>query len=208
LPVAGWDASARLLGIVRFRDAGDIEGALGALVRGGIELVEVTLDTPGALEAVDRGRRSGWAIGVGTVLEADHVDRSVDAGATFVVSPGIVPEVIERARTLGVDVVPGVFTPTEVIRARAMGVTAVKLFPASAGGPGYVRALRGPFADVPLVPTGGIAIGHVGAYLAAGATCVGLGGALVGEEPPRDDEEVDAIAQRAATAVTAAGARP
>jgi 2-dehydro-3-deoxyphosphogluconate aldolase/(4S)-4-hydroxy-2-oxoglutarate aldolase len=145
---------------------------------------------------------------VGTVLEADHVDRSVDAGATFVVSPGIVPEVIERARTLGVDVVPGVFTPTEVIRARAMGVTAVKLFPASVGGPGYVRALRGPFADVPLVPTGGIAIGDVGAYLAAGATCVGLGGALVGEEPPSDDEELDAIAERAAAAVTAAGARP
>jgi len=208
LPVAGWDASARLLGIVRYRDVGDVDGALGALVRGGIRLVEVTLDTPGALEAVERGRRSGWSIGVGTVLESDQVDRSVDAGAAFVVSPGIVPEVVERARSLGIDVLPGAFTPTEVIRAHAMGVSAVKVFPASVGGPSYLRALRGPLADVPLVPTGGIAIEDVGAYLAAGATCVGLGGALVGEEPPRNDEETDAIARRAAAAVTAAAARP
>ena len=206
--MAGWDASARLLGIVRYRDAGDVEGALGALVRGGIELVEVTLDTPGALDAVERGRRSGWSIGVGTVLEPDQVDRSVDAGAAFVVSPGVVPGVVERALELGVDVVPGAFTPTEVIRAHAMGVSAVKLFPASLGGPSYLRALLGPLADVPLVPTGGIAIQEVSAYLDAGAACVGLGGALAGERPPANDTELGAIAERAAAAVAAIADRP
>jgi 2-dehydro-3-deoxyphosphogluconate aldolase/(4S)-4-hydroxy-2-oxoglutarate aldolase len=201
--VAGWDASARLLGIVRYRSVGDVDGALEALVRGGIRLVEVTLDTPGALEAVERGRRSGWSVGVGTVLEPDQVSRSVDAGAAFVVSPGILPDVVERALELGIDALPGAFTPTEVIRARAMGGAAVKLFPASIGGPSYIRALRGPLPDVPLVPTGGIAIGDVGAYLAAGGACVGLGGALAGEGPPTNAREVDAIAERAAAAVAA-----
>lgn len=205
--MAGWDPTATLLGIVRFRHPGDLDGALGALVRGGIELVEVTLDTPGALDAVERGRRAGWSIGVGTVLEPGQVDLAVDAGAAFVVSPGIVPEVVARALGAGVDVVPGAFTPTEIIRAHAMGAAAVKVFPASVGGPGYLHALRGPLAHVPLVPTGGIAIEEIGAYLAAGAVCVGLGSALVGEEPPRDDAEVDAIAGRAAGAVAAAVGR-
>ncbi len=206
--MAGWDASARLLGIVRYRAAGDVDGALGALVRGGIDVVEVTLDTPGSLDAVERGRRSGWTIGVGTALEPDHVDRSVDAGAAFVVSPGVVPGVVERAHELGVDIVPGAFTPTEVIRAHAMGVSAVKLFPASLGGPGYVRALLGPLAGVPLVPTGGIAIHEVNGYLDAGAACVGLGGALAGERPPANDAELDAITERAAAAVAVIADRP
>jgi 2-dehydro-3-deoxyphosphogluconate aldolase / (4S)-4-hydroxy-2-oxoglutarate aldolase len=199
--VAGWDASARLLGIVRYRNAGNVDATLEALVRGGIGLVEVTLDTPGALDAVARGRRAGWSIGVGTVLEPDHVSRSVDAGASFLVSPGLLPDVVERALDLRVDVVPGALTPTEIIRAHAMGVAAVKLFPASVGGPSYVRALRGPLPAVPLVPTGGVRIQDVGAYLAAGAACVGLGGALVGDSPPTSATELDVIADRAATAV-------
>jgi 2-dehydro-3-deoxyphosphogluconate aldolase/(4S)-4-hydroxy-2-oxoglutarate aldolase len=206
--VAGWDARDRLLGVVRFHDSGDIHGVLDALARGGIELVEVTLDTPGALDAVDRGRRSGRPIGVGTVLEPDQVDRCVDAGAAFVVSPGLLPDVVARAVELGVDVVPGALTPTEIIRAHAMGVAAVKVFPASVGGPEYVRALRGPLAHVLLVPTGGIAIDDVAAYLAAGAVCVGLGAALVGSEPPRNDAELEAITERAAAAVSAAATRP
>lgn len=89
--MAGWDTTARLLGIVRYRTAGNLDGALEALVGEGIGLVEVTLDTPGALDAVGRGNRSGWTIGVGTVLEPDQVDRSVEAGAAFVVSPGLFP---------------------------------------------------------------------------------------------------------------------
>jgi 2-dehydro-3-deoxyphosphogluconate aldolase/(4S)-4-hydroxy-2-oxoglutarate aldolase len=206
--MAGWDASARLLGIVRYRDAGDVDGALGALVRGGIRLVEVTWDTPGALAAVERGRRSGWSIGVGTVVEPDQVDRSVDAGAAFVVSPGMLPDVIERAIELGIDIVPGAFTPTEVMRAHAMGAGVVKLFPASLGGPGYLRALLGPMPHVSLVPTGGIAIGDVAAYLSAGAACVGLGGALAGESPPATETELEAISERAAAAVAALADRP
>ena len=201
--MAGWEATARLHGIVRYRDDGDVVGALAALVNAGIGLVEVTLDTPGALEAVERGRRSGWSIGVGTVIEPDQVDRSVEAGAAFVVTPGLVPGVVERAHELSVDVVAGAFTPTEVILAHAMGVSAVKLFPASMGGPSYLRALLGPLGGVTLVPTGGIAVHEVTAYLNAGAACVGLGGALVGERPPANDTELGVIIERAAAAVAA-----
>jgi 2-dehydro-3-deoxyphosphogluconate aldolase/(4S)-4-hydroxy-2-oxoglutarate aldolase len=145
----------------------------------GIRLVEVTLDTPGALDAVERGRRSGWSIGTGTVLAPHQVNRCVDAGAAFVMSPGIVRGVIEGSLELGVDVVPGASTPTEVMRAHGMGVNAVKLFPASLGGPAYIRSLLGPLTHVPLVPTGGIAIQEVPAYLAADAASVGLGGAAM-----------------------------
>ena len=205
--MAGWNVSAKILGIVRYRSAGDVEAAVEALLRGGIETVEVTLDTPGALVAVERGRRAGWSIGVGTVLEPDQVSRCVDAGAAFVVSPGIVPEVVERALALGIDIVPGAFTPTEVIRAHSSGAVAVKVFPASLGGAAYLRALRGPLPDMPLVPTGGIGIEEVGDYLAAGADCVGLGGALTGAEPPANASEADAIAERAALAVASVHAR-
>jgi 2-dehydro-3-deoxyphosphogluconate aldolase/(4S)-4-hydroxy-2-oxoglutarate aldolase len=199
--VAGWNASAKVLGIVRYRSAGDVEAAVEALVRGGIGAVEVTLDTPGALDAVERARRAGLSIGVGTVLEPDQVSRCVDAGAAFVVSPGTVNDVIERALALDIDVVPGAFTPTEIIRAHSSGAAAVKVFPASLGGTAYLRTLRGPLPDVPLVPTGGIGIEEVGDYLAAGAVCVGLGGALVGREPPANASEADAIAERTALAV-------
>lgn len=205
--MAGWNVSAKILGIVRYRSAGDVQAAVEALLRGGIETVEVTLDTPGALDAVERGRRAGWSIGVGTVLEPDQVSRCVDAGAAFVVSPGIVPEVIERALALGIDIVPGAFTPTEVIRARSSGAAVVKVFPASLGGAAYLRALRGPLPDIPIVPTGGIGIEEVGDYLAAGAVCVGLGGALTGAEPPANASEADAIAERAALAVASLHAR-
>lgn len=206
--MAGWDASARLMGIVRYRMAGNLDGAVEALVSGGIGSVEITLDTPGSLDAVDRGSRSGLSIGVGTVVEPDQVSRSVDAGAAFIVSPGTLPDVIDRALELGVDVLPGAFTATEIIRAHAMGAVAVKVFPASVGGPSYLRLLRGPLPNVPLVPTGGIAIDEVGAYLAAGAVCVGLGGALVGEEPPASTAELDTIAERVRTAVAAIAALP
>jgi 2-dehydro-3-deoxyphosphogluconate aldolase / (4S)-4-hydroxy-2-oxoglutarate aldolase len=206
--VRGWDPSARLLGIVRYHAPGDLDPVIEALFDAGVPLVEVTLDTPGALDAVARWRAAGRAVGTGTVVSGEQVDASVDAGAAFVVSPGVAEDVIERARGLGVDVVLGAFTPTEVLRARELGAAAVKLFPASTGGPAHVRALRGPLADVPLVPTGGIGVEDVTVYLEAGASCVGLGGALVGAAAPTRASELDAISARAAAAVAAADRAP
>jgi 2-dehydro-3-deoxyphosphogluconate aldolase / (4S)-4-hydroxy-2-oxoglutarate aldolase len=204
----GWDASARVLGIVRFRSGGRIDHVLDALSDGGIASLEVTLDTPGALEAIERSAGAGRVVGAGTVRSPEEVAAAAGAGSAFVVSPVVSETVIEAANARGVDVLPGAFTPTEVARAVELGATAVKLFPASLGGPRYVRSLRGPFPDVPLVPTGGIAVNDVAAYLDAGASCVGLGGELVGRVAPVSDDALDRIRAAAAVAVAAAAAAP
>jgi 2-dehydro-3-deoxyphosphogluconate aldolase/(4S)-4-hydroxy-2-oxoglutarate aldolase len=195
--------SGSLVGIVRFHEGGDVSGAMAALVRGGIEQVEVTIDTPGALAAVADAAGNGRTVGVGTVVDSEQVRASAAAGARFVVSPGLVPEVIETALELGLEPVPGVFTATEILAATAAGARVMKLFPASCGGPPYLRALRGPFPTVPLIPTGGVRIDELQAYLDAGATVIALGSELVGREAPRSDTELEWIAAQAARATAA-----
>jgi len=195
-----------LLGIVRFHQGGDVSGAMAALAQGGIELLEVTIDTPGALAAVERAVADGRTVGVGTVVTGEQVRAAAAAGAAFVVSPGLVPEVLEAAAGEGVEAVPGVFTPTEVLAASAAGARVMKLFPASCGGPPYLRALRGPFPDLALVPTGGVKVDEIEAYFEAGASVVALGSELVGREAPGSDAELDRIAEQAARATAAAAA--
>jgi 2-dehydro-3-deoxyphosphogluconate aldolase/(4S)-4-hydroxy-2-oxoglutarate aldolase len=192
-------AHGPVLAIVRYRASGDIGGALDALAGAQIPLLEVTIDTPGALNAVRAAADAGRTIGVGTVTTPDQVRASRDAGAAFVVSPASLPDVIETALDVGVEPIPGVLTATELVLAQRAGAIGIKVFPAApAGGPSYIRALRGPFPDVALLPTGGIDPDDVPAYLEAGATCVGLGATLVGAAPPSSTGEIDAIAARAA----------
>ena len=193
-----------MIAIVRFHGGGDLAGTLAALERGGIDLAEITLDTPGALAAVADAASAGRTVGVGTVLTADQARASADAGARFVVSPGLVSEVVETALELGLEPLPGVLTPSELIAATSLGARVVKLFPVSTGGPALVRALRGPFPDVPIVPTGGIRIEEIGAYLDAGAIAVALGSELVGRAAPVSDEELGRIEAQAALAVASA----
>jgi 2-dehydro-3-deoxyphosphogluconate aldolase / (4S)-4-hydroxy-2-oxoglutarate aldolase len=196
--------STAVLGIVRFHDGGDVTGTLEALASGGVELFEITIDTPGALAAVERAAGNGMTVGVGTVLSTEQVHASAAAGAGFVVSPGLIPEVVSAAQELGIEPMPGVFTASEIIRATDAGARVMKVFPASCGGPEYLRALRGPFPTLPLVPTGGVRLDEIQAYLEAGATAVALGSELVGRSAPRSERELDAIAARAARAVAAA----
>jgi 2-dehydro-3-deoxyphosphogluconate aldolase / (4S)-4-hydroxy-2-oxoglutarate aldolase len=192
-----------LIGIVRFHEGGDVVGAMAALVRGGIEQVEVTIDTPGALEAVAVAAGEGRTVGVGTIVDSEQVRAAAAAGARFVVSPGLVPEVIETALTLGLEPMPGVFTATEILTAAATGARVMKLFPASSGGPSYLRALRGPFPTIAIIPTGGVRIEEVQAYLQAGATAIALGSDLVGRVAPQSDADLDWIAAQAARATAA-----
>jgi 2-dehydro-3-deoxyphosphogluconate aldolase/(4S)-4-hydroxy-2-oxoglutarate aldolase len=193
--------STPLVAIVRFQDGGAVLDAVDALVRGGVELVEITTDTPGVFDAVSAAAGSGKTVGVGTVLTAEQVRAAAAAGARFVVSPGLIPEVIDVAHELGLEPMPGVFTATELIAATRAGASVMKLFPASSGGPRYLRVLRGPFPATPLVPTGGIRIDEVAAYLAAGATAVALGSELVGRSAPRTDAQLEWIATQAARAL-------
>jgi 2-dehydro-3-deoxyphosphogluconate aldolase / (4S)-4-hydroxy-2-oxoglutarate aldolase len=195
----------RVVGIVRYRAGGDLDVVLETLVEAGIALVEVTLDSPGALAAIERAADAGVTIGAGTVLSADDVRAAAEAGARFVVSPSVIDEVVEGALGLGVEPIPGILTPTELDRAARLGAEAVKIFPAGpVGGPRFIAALRGPFPEIGMLPTGGVEIGDVPAYLAAGANAVGLGGSLSGTRPPANDDEIEALRARALATVQAA----
>src|SRR3954471_18260274 len=171
-------ATTRVVAILRARDAARAEAVVDVLLENGIRSLELTLTTTGALDVVERLAArvpAGTDLGMGTVLTADEVHRAVDAGARFVVSPSVVPAVIEAAAHHGIASYPGAMTPTEIHTAWSAGASAVKLFPAGTLGPGFLQAVRAPLPDIPLVPTGGIAVDSVGTWLDAGASAVGLG---------------------------------
>ncbi len=148
-----------------------------ALVAGGVCVLEVTLRTPVALQAISAIAREveGAFVGVGTITTPDDFNRAINAGARFGVSPGLTPALIEAARASGLPLLPGVMTPSDVIAARASGFNALKLFPAQqAGGVGMVKALGGPFPGVTFCPTGGITAASAPEYLALpNVACVG-----------------------------------
>jgi 2-dehydro-3-deoxyphosphogluconate aldolase/(4S)-4-hydroxy-2-oxoglutarate aldolase len=197
----------RVIAVVRYRRASDLSATVDALHGAGI-LVEITLDTPGALDAIAAASAREVPIGAGTVIDADGVRASADAGARFVVSPGLVDDVVTTALALGIEPLPGVATATELLRAQALGARVCKVFPAATlGGPAFIRALRSPFPDARLVAVGGVGIDDIGAYLDAGAAAVALGGGLVGAEPPGDEVQLAARAERAAAAAAAAAPR-
>jgi 2-dehydro-3-deoxyphosphogluconate aldolase/(4S)-4-hydroxy-2-oxoglutarate aldolase len=192
-------ATTRVVAILRADDASRAEAVVDVLLENGIRSLELTLTTKGALEVVERLAArvpDDTDLGMGTVLTADEVDRAVDAGARFVVSPSVVPAVIEAATRHGIASYPGAFTPTEIHTAWTAGASAVKLFPGGALGPEYLKAVRAPLPDIPLVPTGGVAVEAVGAWLDAGAVALGLGGPLIGDALAPDGD-LDALAQRA-----------
>lgn len=161
-----------------------VDAVAHALAAAGITCLELTLTTPGALDALVRLRSSlgaGVALGVGSVLDAAEAQAALDAGADFLVSPGVCEEVALAACARAVPCYLGAFTPTEVVAAWRLGAPAVKLFPAGTGGPQHLRDIRGPLPDIPLIPTGGVALDQIADYIAAGAVAVGLGGPLIGD---------------------------
>ena len=186
----------RVLAILRYPDGGDVRGTLRALHAGGLELAEVTLGTPGALEAVAHANASGLVVGVGTVTTAAEVMDCVAAGARFIVSPALIPEVVDASLSAGLDVMPGVFTATEVVEALRLGARTLKLFPGGVLGPAYLRALLGPFPHVSFIPTGAITVANSRAFLDAGAAAVALGADLVGRLAPRTAEEREVLSER------------
>jgi 2-dehydro-3-deoxyphosphogluconate aldolase/(4S)-4-hydroxy-2-oxoglutarate aldolase len=157
--------------------------ACRAAVRGGLSVLEITLTTPGALEAIAiLARDNGVVAGGGTVLTRDDARAVADAGGRFALSPAFDPEVIDEAHRFGLLAVPGTATATEILAAHRYGARLVKVFPAAAlGGPAYLRAIRGPLPNIPLVPTNGITTDTIGDYVAAGAVAVGVGGEVFPE---------------------------
>lgn len=162
-----------------------------ALADGGIRTVELTFTTPGVLEHVAKaaaGARADVLLGVGTVLTADQALAAIDAGARFLVTPGLRPAVAEVAVASGVPVFLGAFTPTEVATALDLGAAAVKIFPAGRLGPKYLSDLRGPYPGVQLLPSGGVSAENAADFLAAGALAVCAGTGVV---PPAAVEAAD-----------------
>jgi 2-dehydro-3-deoxyphosphogluconate aldolase/(4S)-4-hydroxy-2-oxoglutarate aldolase len=187
----------RRTGVVAVIRAASVEAAVEisrALVRGGVTGIEITFSTPGAAEAIAevRSQEPSALVGAGTVLTREELDDACRAGATFLVSPHTDEALISSAQERQVPFLPGALTPTEVVRAFRAGATCVKLFPGSAVGPGYLKALRGPLPHIPLMPTGGVDEKNLGEWLAAGAVAVGMGGNLATGTP----EQIEAAARR------------
>jgi len=171
--------SQRVVAILR--RVADPAGVVHALREGGIGVVEITLDSPDALQTIASFRDDPQLVVLaGTVRTADDVRAAVAAGAQACVGPGLVPEVLAACREAGLPAIPGAMTPTEVETAWRLGAELVKLFPAARLGPEFVRDLRGPLGDVPLLATGGVDRSNTPAFLRAGAVAVGVGSALVG----------------------------
>jgi Entner-Doudoroff aldolase len=172
-------ADARASAIVRTDSKEKARLAMDAAIRGGFRVCEFTLTTPGALELIGEfSRREGIIVGAGTVLTPREARDAVDAGAVFLVSPVVDEDVIAEARRLGVAMMPGCATPTEMLRAHRAGALLQKLFPAPGIGPAWVAQTLGPLPFLRIVPTSGVTLENAGAYLAAGAFAVGFVGSL------------------------------
>ena len=184
----------RIVPIVRTKSAEWAEELGAILVGAGLDIVEITFTVPNAAGVIERLRRRfpSVLVGAGTVTDAAAAQRAIDAGAQFLLSPALSPGMVETARRRGLLAVPGAYTPTEVLSALEGGAPLIKLFPADAGGPAYLRAVRAPLPAARLLPTGGVRPDNVAEWFAAGAAAVGIGSALVGS----GDRAVDAATVR------------
>jgi 2-dehydro-3-deoxyphosphogluconate aldolase/(4S)-4-hydroxy-2-oxoglutarate aldolase len=166
--------------VVRAARVADPAGSVSALAEAGVRCVEFTFTIPGVLAVIEKASGTpGAVVGAGTVRSGDQARQAIDAGARFIVSPGLVPGIEEPCAAAGIPLILGALTPTEIMAVLAAGAAAVKLFPASLGGPGYVRQVLAPFPGVPIVASGGIGALAVRSFLDAGAVAVMAGSELV-----------------------------
>lgn len=192
--------------ILRTDDQQKAARAMEAAVRGGFRIIEFTLTIPGVYELVqDFARRADLVVGTGTVMDADDVRRSVDAGARFVVAPVVDEVVIEAAADLGVASMPGTHTPTEMLRAHRAGASLCKLFPAPAGGPAWARSVLGPMPYLKIVPTNGVDEHNAADWMRAGCFATGFVAPLfVADDIAHNRwDEIEARAARCLAAVHA-----
>lgn len=172
-----------LVAVLRASSAKEGHALVDALLVGGVDIVEVTMTVPGAVDLLRELKKEhgdALLLGSGTVTDAKQAKATIEAGAEFVVSPSLHLDVIAATKEIGKVSIPGAFTPTEVITAWRAGADYVKIFPCSAaGGASYLKALRAPFPDLRLIPTGGVTLNTAAEYLGAGASALGVGGDLV-----------------------------
>ena len=193
--VAAIEASG-VVAVVRLNDASVGGEVARALAAGGVKAIEVTMTVPNAVRLIEElcaTLPADVIVGAGTVLDAETARRVIQAGARFVVGPVFRPDVIAMGHQHDVPVMPGCFTPTEILDAWEAGADIVKVFPATALGPGFFKDMRGPLPKVRLMPTGGVTRDNAGAWIRAGAVAIGVGTALV---------DPKAVAERGFDAIT------
>jgi len=174
--------AAGVVAVIRMRDPDKVRAVVDAIAEGGVRAIEVTMTVPGAvglIAALAPNMPRGFLFGAGTVLDAATAAQVIDAGAQFIVSPVFRRSLIIACHERGVPVTPGCFTPTEILDAWDAGADIVKVFPATALGPGYIKDVRAPLPHVKLMPTGGVTVDNAGEWIKAGAVAVGVGSALL-----------------------------
>ena len=173
--------SERVIALIRANSADGLLECARALADGGLTSIELTMTTPGAIRMLERASSElpGFLFGLGTVLDAETARLGILAGARFVVTPALRPEVITVCRRYGVPVFCGAFTPSEILAAWEAGADAAKIFPAEFFGAGYIKSVKAPFPQIEMVPTGGVNEQNVGDFLRAGAFAVAAGSSLV-----------------------------
>ena len=204
---------AKVVAVIRLKDAARLAEVAAALSRGGVTALEVTMTVPGAVEIIRemaRTKAPGTLVGAGTVLDAGTATDVIAAGADFVVSPITDPETIRACGEAGVLVAPGAFTPTEIVSAWNAGASLVKVFPATSLGPQFVRDMRGPLPHIRLMPTGGVTLENAREFLAAGAAAVGIGTALVDAKSVEsgDWEDLESRARQLVASLAPGGQGP
>lgn len=173
-----------VIAIMRASRANQLLAAAAAIKAGGVRAIEVTMTTPGALGVIGQAAANfGDALlfGAGTVLDAETARAAILAGADFIVAPTLNVEVIRLGNRYGVPVLPGCYTPTEALTAWEAGADLIKLFPADALGPAFVKAIRAPLPQLEIVPVGGIDLTNAAEFIRAGAAALGVGGSLVNQ---------------------------
>jgi 2-dehydro-3-deoxyphosphogluconate aldolase/(4S)-4-hydroxy-2-oxoglutarate aldolase len=188
-----------VVAIMRASSSDQLLAAADAVKAGGVNAVEVTMTTPGAIEVVKQATAKygdDVLFGVGSVLDSETARAAILSGAQFVVCPTLDLNTIEVCKRYSVPVVPGAYTPTEILTAWQAGADMVKVFPASVGGPAFIKALKGPLPQIKLVPVGGVNLDTTADFIRAGAEVVGVGGSLVNQKL-LEAKEFDQIAENA-----------
>ena len=186
-----------LVAVIRKPKQSQIHSIAEALVKGGVGALEITVDTPGSLEMIKSLKETfndKVLVGAGTVLDAVTAKSAIDAGADFIFSPIFDVETIQLTNRYGKISIPGVMTPTEVVQAYSAGADLLKVFPGDSLGIDYIKNLRGPLPHIPMMPTGGVSLDNVEAFIKSGAIAVGAGGTLL-DKKAIEEERYDVLTQ-------------
>jgi len=200
--------SLGVVAVIRLKDPAKLRAAVDAMTAGGVRALEVTMTVPRAVEMIRElapALPDGFLLGAGTVIDPETARAVIDAGASFVVGPVFRPDVIAVCHERDVPALPGCFSPTEILAAHESGADIVKIFPATALGPQFIKDVRAPLPQLKLMPTGGVTLDNAGDWIRAGAVAVGVGSALV-DAKAIDDGRFDVITDNARRVVASVAA--